>query len=54
VKPLYLKLTLFEPLADPTKVPLEEREFEISDGVEIDIVPLQFGNAIGTTPLRQQ
>jgi glycerophosphoryl diester phosphodiesterase len=50
MKPLYLKLTLYEPLADPATVPLEEREFEITDGVEIDIVPLQFGNVIGTTP----
>jgi len=50
MKPLYLKLILYEPLADPATIPPEEREFEITDGVEIDIVPLQFGHVIGTTP----
>jgi len=50
MKPLFLKLTLFEPLADPSTVPLEEREFLITDGVEIEIVPMQFGNVVGTTP----
>ena len=50
MKPLFLKLTLFEPLADPSTVPLEEREFLVTDGVEIEIVPMQFGNVVGTTP----
>jgi glycerophosphoryl diester phosphodiesterase len=50
MKPLYLKLTLYEPLADPAKVPLQEREFDIVDGVEIDIVPMQFGVVVGSTP----
>lgn len=50
MKPLYLKLILFEPLADPSKVPKEDREFQIVEGVEIDIVPMQFGNVTGETP----
>ncbi len=53
MKPLFLKLTLFEPLADPSTVPLEDREFVVTDGAEIEIVPMQFGSVVGTTsPVR--
>ena len=50
MKPLYLRLTLYEPLTASARVGLPDREFDVVDGVEIDIVPMQFGAVVGSTP----
>ena len=39
MKPLFLKVTLFDPTADPT-LPSDQREFPVFDGIEIEIVKI--------------
>ena len=43
MKPLYLKVKLFDPMADST-IPAHEREFPVFDGVEVEIVKIQSWN----------
>jgi len=45
MKPLILKITLFDPTADPT-IPAREREFPVFDGVEVEIVEIRSWNPL--------
>jgi len=49
MKPLYLKVVLADHSVDEATVPAAEREFPVVDGIEVAIVPMNFGNPTGQT-----
>ena len=52
MKPLYLKITLFDPTL-PASAALSEREFPVFDGLEVEIVRVRYWNpAVGFDSLR--
>ena len=43
MKPLFVKITLFDPTTDPN-LPSDQREFGVFDGIEIEIVKILLWN----------